>query len=385
MLNYKQAFTKPSYFVHQQRNIGGLSMKNTRAAAFYHKLAEQGGGAYLVTAPSNIRYLSGYTGDEAYLLVSPGHNWLITDFRYTEQAEREVCDFEVKLHRNNAPTLPQLILEYCQNLGIDKLIFETEHITYALYAQIAAVLQDRVQMIPGGGLIEELRYCKSPEELDALRVACAATDRVFTKMCGFIRPGLTEKDLARELLYFIGEEHCDNSFPIIIASGVNGSLPHAVPSDKPVSKGELITMDFGCMYQGYHADMTRTVMLGQPAEWQKELYAIVLEANRRAEALVKAGVPGVEVDAAARDYITEQGYGERFGHGLGHGVGLDIHEKPFMSRTCEQILASGCVVTVEPGIYLPGQGGCRIEDSVLVTEGGAEILFTSTKEMVIIE
>jgi len=360
-------------------------MNKERLPKLYRALKEQVCDAYFVTSPANVRYLSGYTGDEAYLLISPEQNWLITDFRYRELAEREAEAFQVVMHRNGAPSLPEVVRQYCGGLGVAKLMFEQQHITYALYAQTAQALSGQTELHPGGGLAEELRYVKDPEEIAKLRTACAATDRVFESICNYIRPGVTEKEIAREMRYLMEQENCDSGFSLIIASGVNGSLPHAVPqADKIVQQGELVTLDFGCLYQGYHADMTRTIMVGRPAEWQKELYAIVLEANRRAEALLKDGVKGAEVDAVARDYIIQQGYGEHFGHGLGHGVGLEIHENPFMSKTCPHTLRSGCVVTVEPGIYLPGRGGCRIEDSVLVTDIGNEVLFSATKEMIIL-
>jgi len=360
-------------------------MNKERLSRLYRSLQEQGCDAYFVTSPANVRYLSGYTGDEAYLLAAPGKNWLITDFRYRELAEREAVAFQVVMHRNSAPALPEVVRQYCEELGAEKLMIEKRHITYAMYAELEKSLSGRTEIAPGNGLAEELRYVKDPEEIVKLRIACSATDRVFSAICDYIRPGVTEKDIAREMRYLIEKENCDNGFSLIVASGVNGSLPHAIPqADKAVQPGELVTLDFGCLYQGYHADMTRTVMVGVPADWQKELYAIVQEANRRAEALIRDGAKGKDVDAAARDYIAAQGYGEHFGHGLGHGVGLEIHEDPFMSRICPHTLQSGCVVTVEPGIYLPGRGGCRIEDSVLVTDDGAEVLFASTKDMVIL-
>ncbi len=360
-------------------------MNKDRLLRLCQLLKERNCDAYFVTSPANVRYLSGYSGDEAYLLLAPGKYWLITDFRYQELAEQEALDFQVVMHRNGAPSLPQLIHTYCKELGASRLMFEKKHLSFALYDETSQALAGQTTLVPGGGLGEELRFIKDAAETACIRKACAATDRVFEALCNYIRPGVTEKEIAREIAYLIATEGCDNSFDIIIASGVNGSLPHAVPqADKAVARGELVTMDFGCLYQGYHADMTRTVMVGPPADWQKEIYGIVLEANKKAESLIKAGVKGADVDAAARDYITAQGYGQHFGHGLGHGVGLEIHEDPFMSRTCTHDLQSNCVITVEPGIYLPGQGGCRIEDTVLVTETGAEVLFASAKEMIIL-
>ncbi|NLF79964.1 MAG: aminopeptidase P family protein, partial [Clostridia bacterium] len=238
------------------------------------------------------------------------------------------------------------------------------------------------ELMPTSDIAEALRYVKEEREISLMRQACAATDRVFAEICAYIKPGITEKDLARELLYCIMKQGCDASFPSIVAAGPNGSLPHAIPSDRRIKEHEFITMDFGCAYAGYHADMTRTVIIGRPNAKQKEIYGIVLAAKQRAEALIHAGLSGREVDAAARDYIAEKGYGGNFGHGLGHGVGLDIHESPRLNQSSEQILRSGCLVTIEPGIYLPGWGGLRIEDTVLVTDNGHENLFTSERELI---
>lgn len=358
---------------------------DSKLKIFKEKLAAAGLDAMYVTNGSNVRYLSGYMGADAVLFISQKNNYLITDHRFTEQAERECADFMVIPHLLPSPTVPQLTERFCAEEGVHKLAFERDDLLCGDYESLRAALPESVEMVPCSGIIEDIRYVKSADEIEMLRKACAATDRVFAGICKFLRPGLTEKEVERELLYAIMGEGCDSSFPVIIASGDNGSLPHAIPSDKKLVKGEFVTMDFGCMYKGYHADMTRTVYLGKPDLKAQEIYAMVLEAKNRAQALVKSGVPCKDVDAASRDYFKEKGYGDNFKHGLGHGVGLDIHEAPRLNTTSSQILKSGCLVTIEPGLYFPGWGGIRIEDTVLVTDDGFEDMFTSTCDLVCID
>lgn len=352
-----------------------------RISQLLKRLAELDIDAIFITNQANVRYMSSFSGDESYLLLSPGQQILITDSRYSEQAEQECPDYQIVLHRGKAAPLPQVVAGLCQTNDIKRLAFEQEYLSYALFDQLTQALADNTGLIPASGLIEQLRYIKSADETEALRRACAKTDLAFQQICGKIKPGISEKELAAELLYIIGKLGCESSFPIIIASGVNGSLPHAIPSDKLLAENEFITMDFGCMYDGYHADMTRTVMLGKPDSKQRDIYNIVLTAKQKAEELIRHGAACKSVDAAARDYIASFGYKENFAHGLGHGVGLDIHEAPSLNASSEQFLQKGNFVTVEPGIYLPGWGGVRIEDTVLVEEDGYENMFTSPLDL----
>lgn len=338
--------------------------------------------AVFITNESNVRYLSGYTNHDASLFISAaGDRRLITDFRYDEQARSECPDYQVQAFVKGKGGLYQTLADDCANCGVKRLGFEAAAITHAGYLLLAAALQG-IEAVDCGPLAESLRYVKDEGEEDLLRYACAATDRVFARTCGYIRPGLTEKRLEWQMLTFINDEGCGSSFQPIVVSGERCSLPHGMAGDRVLRSGDFITMDFGCLYQGYHADMTRTVLLGKPDAKQQEIYDIVLDAHLRARAAIQAGVLGSVVDAAARDYITDRGYGDNFGHGLGHGVGLDIHEEPFMGRACERVLEEGCFVTVEPGIYIPGWGGVRIEDTVKVTAEGSESLFTSSKELI---
>lgn len=338
--------------------------------------------AIFVSNESNVRYLSGYTNHEAYLLVTVGGGRiLITDFRYDEIAHTDCPDYEISIFRKGESDLFHTLAAACQRTGVQRLGFEAEHLSVAMLEKIKKVLP-QMEIKPADGLTEQMRYIKDAEEEACLRKACAATDRVFSRLCQYIKPGITEKQLEWQLLTFINEEGCDNSFPPIVVSGIRGSLPHGVANDKVIVNGEFITMDFGCMYKGYHADITRTVFVGQPDGKQREFYNTVLEAHLRAAKAIRAGVKGCIPDAAARDYITAKGYGENFGHGLGHGVGLDIHENLFMNASCDMIMEEGCFLTIEPGIYIPGWGGVRIEDTVKVTATGGESLFTSTKELI---
>ena len=356
-----------------------------RLEALRQRLAKEGFDAMLVVNEANVSYLSGFTNRESYLFLSGikagAANVFITDSRYAEQAKDECPAYEVLLYRDPSPPLPRRLQELCAAYGVGRLAFEAAHIGYAQHKEISAALTE-VELVPAENFIEDLRIVKDASEIACLRKACAGTDKVFADIRAIIRPGLTEKELEWALLQSVHEQGCEPSFPFIVVSGVRGSLPHGIASDKELAAGEFVTMDFGCMYRGYHADMTRTVFIGQPTAEQRRLYNIVLQANQLAAQAIRPGVTAQAVDAVARAYITEQGYGENFGHGLGHGVGLDIHERPFMSRISKDSLEKGALVTIEPGIYLPGQCGIRIEDTVLVTDTGTENLFRSPKELI---
>ena len=355
-----------------------------RLLALRQGLARNNFDAMLVVNESNVTYMSGYTNRESFLFLSGDNcgaaNIFITDFRYTEQAEAECPEYAVMLYRNPAPTLPERLRELCAAHSVKRLAFERAHIGFGLYDEIRAALTE-TEFLPSENIIEDLRYVKDKAETDSLRAACAGTDKVFTDICAFIKPGLTEKDVEWALLQSVHDHGCEPSFPFIVVSGARGSLPHGVAAEKKLQAGEFLTMDFGCMYQGYHADMTRTVFIGEPSPEQRSLYDIVFTANKIGEEAVRDGAPAKKVDAAVREYIAQAGYGENFGHGLGHGVGLDIHERPFMSRISKDTLQKGCLITVEPGIYLPGECGVRIEDTVQVKEDGCENLFSSPKEL----
>ena len=357
-------------------------MTNDRVKRLCALLREKELDAVFISNESNVRYLSGYTNHDAFLFIAAnGDRRLITDFRYDEQARSECPDYQVMSFVKGKSGIFQLLDQSCAENGVKKLGFEAAAISHASYLLLTDTVKG-VAVEDCGPLVEGLRYVKDDREEALIRYACAATDRVFSKLCEYIRPGLTEKQLEWQLLTFVNEEGCDSSFQPIVVAGEHGSLPHGMAGERKLRNGEFLTMDFGCMYQGYHADMTRTVFLGRPDPKQKDVYSIVLEAHLRGMDAFKAGVTGSVPDAAARDYITEKGYGENFGHGVGHGLGLDIHEDPFMGRLCQRVLEEGCFVTMEPGIYLPGWGGVRIEDTVKITRDGCESLFTSEKGLI---
>ncbi|HYE81795.1 MAG TPA: Xaa-Pro peptidase family protein [Clostridia bacterium] len=336
----------------------------------------------LLLKDSNIRYISGFTGSESYVVISTKTRTFITDSRYTEQAESECDGFEVVRWRSPMLGLVETIQKVCKANGVKVLGFEQDKVTYELYEKLAKGLPG-VKLVPTSGLVEGIRYVKDEAEIECIRTAAKIADEAFEELLKHIKAGTTEKDTERELQYLIKKKGADDiGFPIIVASGKRGSLPHAIPSDKEIEKGDFITFDFGAMYKGYRSDATRTVVFGKADEKQKEIYNIVKMAQVEGEKAIKAGVSGKVPDDCARSYIKNAGYGDFFGHGLGHGVGLDIHEEPFMSSSCERILEAGNVITVEPGIYLPDWGGVRIEDTVLVKADGIEILTKFPKELI---
>lgn len=231
-------------------------------------------------------------------------------------------------------------------------------------------------------MIEKLRMKKSPEELEVLKAAAKIADDAFEHICSYIKAGMTELEVSNELEFFMRSQGAtSSSFDIIVASGLRSALPHGVASDKKIESGDLITLDFGALYNGYVSDITRTVAVGEPSDKLKEIYHVVLESQVLALEKIKPGMTGIEADAIARDYIKSKGYGEAFGHSTGHGIGLEVHEGPGLSFRSETILEPGMAVTVEPGIYLPGIGGVRIEDDILITETGNERLTHSSKEL----
>ncbi len=353
-----------------------------RITKFYNILKrEKLDGIFLISAP-NIRYLSGYTGVDSYAVISPMGNAFITDYRYIEQAQRECKGYDVMLHQAPDRKMTDVLKDYCHKKGIRSLGFEKKYVSYELYKTLKDKFKD-IELIPVSGLVEELRAVKDDYEQDCLRKACAITDEVFERILKFIKPGMTEKEIALEMQYLLCKSGADDSsFDIIVAAGKNGSLPHAIPSKYNISTGDFITMDFGALYKGFHADMTRTIIIGDPSEKQRDVYNTVKKAQETALAKVKAGVNVKTLDKTSTDIITAAGYEEYMGRGLGHGIGLMIHEEPFVSSNRDSILRAGNVITIEPGIYIPGWGGVRIEDSVIVKETGYEVITNSAKELI---
>ncbi|HWC33212.1 MAG TPA: Xaa-Pro peptidase family protein [Mycobacteriales bacterium] len=335
--------------------------------------------AVLVTRPENVRYLSGFTGSNGALLL--GHETspvLATDGRYVLQAAAEAPDVEV-VERSR---VAEALVERAASAGMTRLGIEAHHLTVDLQRSLEQAGAGRVELLAAGRLVEKLRTIKDGDEVEALRRACAATDRAFESLLDRLRPGITERDAEWALITALREAGADGpSFPSIVAFGPNAAIPHHQPGSRPLARGDLIKLDFGALVDGYHADMTRTVVSGPAAHWQRDLHEAVRAIQWELSAAVAPGVVPADLDREMRRLLTAAGYQVR--HGLGHGVGLEIHEDPFLTeRSPAPALESGMVMTVEPGIYLEGHGGVRIEDTVLVGEGRCESLTTSSRDLI---
>ncbi|PZN13494.1 MAG: Xaa-Pro dipeptidase [Bacillota bacterium] len=343
------------------------------------RMAEENLEGLLVGSPANRRYLSGFTGSSGWLLITADRAELWTDFRYLEQAAAQAPGFEIVRHE---PDVYRHLGRRIQELGLGRLGFERDHLTYAQWERLRGALPEKVEMVAVGGWIEELRRIKDPAEIAAIRQAARIADEALLEVLADLRPGVTEREVALQLEFAMRRRGAEGvSFDLIVASGPRSALPHGTASDRVIEAGDFVTIDYGALYGGYASDCTRTVVVGPAGERQRRIYDIVLEAQRRALAAVRPGATGAEVDRAARAVIEEAGYGDHFGHATGHGVGLEVHEGPRLAANGrDDVLAPGMVVTVEPGIYLPGWGGVRIEDLVVVTENGGEILTRVTKE-----
>lgn len=334
--------------------------------------------AFIVTSAQNRRYISGFTGSAGLLIITKSKQLFITDFRYMEQATEQAPDFEIIEHKQSIiqEAAAQLLKEGAQQAG-----FEHEDVTFALYQQFQNAVH--ADLIPASGLIEELRLIKSEAELAIMKTAAEIADAAYTHILTFVKPGMKEIEVSNELEFFMRKQGAtQSSFDTIVASGYRSALPHGVASDKEIQKGELVTLDYGALYNGYCSDITRTFAVGEISDKLREIYDIVLEANLRGVAGVKPGITGKEADALTRDYINEKGYGQYFGHSTGHGLGMDVHESPALSFRSDTVLKPGMVVTVEPGIYIPEVGGCRIEDDLVLTADGSERLTFSTKDLI---
>ena len=345
------------------------------------KLPEYGIDAMLLNSEPGEYYAVGFHG-EGNVVVTAEKCFYFTDSRYIEAANNLITGAEIAMtgHSRNYRAMVQEVIDQCH---IETLGFEESYLSVADYELWDKGLTAR--LVPAQKLVNSLRAAKDAEEIALMRKAQEITDRAFDEICKFIQPGMTEQEIAARLQYDMlrfGAEKM--SFDPIVVSGPNGSLPHGIPSDKPVEKGEFITMDFGCKYGGYCSDMTRTVALGEPTGEMKKVYQTVLEAQLAGIAVTRAGVPGKSIDAAARKVIADAGYGEYFGHGYGHSLGIEIHESPNANTREETLLPVGAVVSAEPGIYLPGKFGVRIEDVTILREDGCEILTKSPKELIIL-
>jgi Xaa-Pro aminopeptidase len=335
----------------------------------------------LIGSASNRRYLSGFVGSAGWLVISNQRASLAVDFRYVEQARQQAPDLEILYIKGD---IGKWLDGLVAGMGIGKLGVESDHLPLTTYHSICRAAQsaeDNFQAIPVSGMIEKLRAVKDAEELVNIKKACSIADRSLEMIVPTIKSGLTEKQLAWQIESCIRQEGSEPlPFEIIVASGPNSALPHARPTDRPIEEGEPITIDFGARCNGYCCDITRTYVLGKMDEQFNKVYNTVLGAQTTAIALIKDGMSAGAADKLVRDMIDKAGYAECFGHGLGHGIGLDAHEWPRLGPTADDILLEKMVFTVEPGIYLPGWGGVRIEDTVTIDGGKALALTTAGKK-----
>ncbi|CAD2075429.1 putative peptidase [Jeotgalicoccus aerolatus] len=334
--------------------------------------------ALLVMSAENRRYLSEFTGSSGALIITKESRFLMSDFRYKAQGAEQAEEFEFILQEKG---LLESIVSFMNSKGLKRIGFEGEHVNYNTYSQ----LSKSFDVVPLTGEVEKIRLIKTDEELDLIIKACEIADQSYEYILTYVKAGMTELEVKNEL-----EAHMTSlgasgpSFDTIVASGHRGALPHGVASDKVIEDGDMVTLDFGAWYKGYASDITRTFAVGSVSPEMEEIYNIVLESQLKSLDEIKAGMTGKEADSIARDVISAKGHGEHFGHSLGHGLGLEVHELPGLSQKSTMTLEPGMVITIEPGIYVDGLGGVRIEDDAVVTEKGLKKLTHSSKKLFIV-
>lgn len=352
-----------------------------RVARIKKILTQEKVDAFLITGPENRFYLTGFTGSSGWVVITENEAYLITDFRYDQQAKAQSPHCRIIIATE---TLKDSLKDLAAETGIGRLGCEGDNLTYNEFSAIQDTLPES-ELKPLTGVVEALRTVKEDFEIDKIAEAVRLADEALAYVLPRIGDGVKERDVALELEYYMRKEGAEEvSFPLIVASGHRAAMPHGVASEKVIKTGELVIMDFGATLEGYNSDITRTVVIGQPDKKMEEIYSIVLEAQLAGISTLRAGIPASDVDKAVRKVIREHGYGEYFGHSTGHGLGLQIHEAPRVSSKNDAELEAGMVITVEPGIYLPGWGGIRIEDTVVVEEGGCRVLTASPKERLIV-
>ncbi|MDR9852713.1 Xaa-Pro peptidase family protein [Paenibacillus sp. VCA1] len=356
-------------------------MSNQRVLKLREAMQQKNVEALFVTSAINRRYLTGFTGSSGYCLVTMNDAYLLTDFRYMTQAAEQTKDVQVVEHKQR---VMDTVKELLAAANVSKLAFEQDDVSFAAYSAYAEQLKP-AELVPVSGLVEQLRIIKDAEELKVMQRAADLADATFKHILGFVKPGMTEREVDLEMEFFMRKNGAtSSSFDTIVASGERSAMPHGVASQRVIAGNELITFDFGALLDGYCSDLTRTIAIGKPDPKLKEIYDIVLEAQLHAVANIKPGMTGREADALARDIIAKYGYGDQFGHSTGHGLGMEVHENPRLSKLSGDILKPGMVVTVEPGIYIPGLGGVRIEDDIVITETGNAVLTHSSKEFTVL-
>lgn len=356
---------------------------SVRLQRFRERLRQHELPGALLLEPINVGYLSGFTGSTAALVITQERARFITDSRYAVQAQQECPDFEVVV-LGDSGGYNEKIQEELRTAGTASLAVEADYLTLERFDQVRGNLEG-IDLRPVVGLVTALRAIKDAEEIALIRQACGLVDEGFEYLRTILKPGLMERDVAAELEYFLKKRGSEKEgFDTIVASGWRSALPHGRASEKLIEAGDLITFDFSARVGGYYSDITRTVVLGTATDRQREVYHVVLEAQLAALGAIRAGMEGKAVDAVARDLIRDRGFGQYFGHGLGHGLGRVVHDYParMLSPKSDTVLEPGMVVTVEPGIYIEGWGGVRIEDDVVVTADGCDILTSATKELI---
>ncbi len=356
-----------------------MSLKN-RLHKLRQRLAEKKIDAILISQPENRYYLSGFDGSSGYLLITPQSTILATDFRYLEQAKTQAPDCEIFPITNDiADWFPKLITE----LGLKRLGFEAGHVTFALHRKLTDILKPpQLKLVPVNGLVESLRAIKEPEEIEFITKAAEITDNAFAYIEEIIHIGMSEQEVAWEIEKFLRENGSETiPFDVIVASGPNSALPHAKPSPRTIRSGEPVIIDMGARCGGYGSDLSRTICPGTQDDTFSKMYNAVLGAQLAALAIIKEGMTGEQADTLARTVIEQAGYGQAFGHGLGHGLGLASHESPRLGPNSAELLTSGMVFTVEPGVYLTGWGGVRIEDVVVMEKDKPRVISKARKVM----
>ncbi|MFS9053578.1 M24 family metallopeptidase [Streptococcus infantis] len=352
---------------------------NKRVQAFLDKMQEKELDGIIINNLKNVYYLTGFWGSNGTVFISRDRQILVTDARYIIAAKQEVTGFEIFAERDELATIAKI----AKDMDLSQIGFEDE-ISVSYYHRMQTAFEG-MELLPQSQFVEALRMIKDETEIATIRKACSISDQAFHDALEFIKPGKTEIEIANFLDFRMRELGAAGlSFDTILASGINSSKPHAHPMHKPVELGEAITMDFGCLYEHYVSDMTRTVYLGHVSDEQAEIYNTVLKANQALIDQAKDGLGFRDFDKIPRDIIVEAGYGEYFTHGIGHGIGLDIHEEPYFSQTSTEVIKSGMVLTDEPGIYIEGKYGVRIEDDILITDTGCEVLTLAPKELIVI-
>lgn len=346
---------------------------NQRIKKLYLVLGQQGLDGLIICLPSNITYLTKYTSRDSYLLVSKKQNVYFTDSRYIEEARLGLKGL-AQLRKINGSFF-KIISDTCLDLRLKRIGFEERYLAYAEYKKIGGGLGKKADLIPTHSLIEELRQVKDQQEIEKIRRAILITGQALRFIKDFISPGKKEIEIEAELERFIRYQGAGSSaFAIIIASGTNSSFPHHISSQKRIQKDDLVLIDIGVDYQGYKSDLTRVFFLGKIKVLARQIYDIARKAQEKTIKKIKPGIKALEIDRIGRQYIHESGFGKYFGHNLGHGVGLEVHEYPHISGQDDTVLEQGMIFTVEPGIYLPNKFGVRIEDMILVTKKGCEVL-----------